>query len=383
MITEKSQQNLAPHQYEDEMSLIDIFRVLVERKYIIAFVAIISVVVSATYALTAPEVYKSNVYFTQPSMDDIKVLNIQSIQGNKSNQSIQRNQRNQDNQGNQGNQGNQDITNYTEIEVFDEFVKNMNSRLVQTDFIIKEIIPLIDDSSSKEINPGSYREYFEINTKDKKNMESSVSLRWNNAEESAELLNKYFAYVAKITRSTLTADVNYILQKIILGLESRIKFKVELAKQEKLDAIVRLEEEIKKSLVINLRKSTDLNKILTDKKLSDIVYNSDLLSLLISNTDELKARLRILKTRESNDAFIPSLRSDQKELGLLRKIKINPSLLTPITITQVASAPQSRIEPKKRLIVALGLVVGLVLGVFSALMWNFIKSVPKEQEKSF
>ena len=200
------------------MSLIDIFRVLVEQKYIIAFVAIISVVVSATYALTAPEVYKSNVYFTQPSMDDIKVLNIQSIQGNK------RNQRNQ---------GNQDITNYTEIEVFDEFVKNMNSRLVQTDFIIKEIIPLIDDSSSKEINPGSYREYFEINTKDKKNMESSVSLRWNNAEESAELLNKYFAYVAKITRSTLTADVNYILQKIILGLESRIKFKVELAKQEK------------------------------------------------------------------------------------------------------------------------------------------------------
>jgi len=144
MITEKSQQNLAPHQYEDEMSLIDIFRVLVERKYIIAFVAIISVVVSATYALTAPEVYKSNVYFTQPSMDDIKVLNIQSIPGN------------------------QDITNYTEIEVFDEFVKNMNSRLVQTDFIIKEIIPLIDDSSSKEINPGSYREYFEINTKDKK-----------------------------------------------------------------------------------------------------------------------------------------------------------------------------------------------------------------------
>ena len=368
MVSENIQQNLVPHQYEDEIRLIDMFKVLVNQKYIIAFVTVISVLVSVIYALTAPEVYKSDIYFTPPNKDNIQVLNIQIAKNN---------QNNQNNQNIQFIEEAQNITNYSTDDVFDEFIKNLNSRTVKIDFIIKEIIPLIGRSSPKEINPVSYLEIFEINIKDKKSLENSISLKWDNAEKSAELLSKYFEYVTKITISTLTNDVNHVLQKSILKLENLIQFKIELAKQKKIDEIVRLKEEIKKSSVISSRKNTDLNKIINDKKFSNIVYNSNMLSLLLSNTEELKAQLKILKSRESDDAFIPNLRSVQKELTLLREIKINPNLLTPITITQKAYVPQDRIAPNRRSIVIFGLGLGLMLGIFSAFITHFIKSIPK------
>ena len=67
--------------YEDEISLIDLWQVLVRQKKIIFGLTAIVTVGAVLYALSLPPVYKAKTSFLPPSESDIQILNVQGIQG--------------------------------------------------------------------------------------------------------------------------------------------------------------------------------------------------------------------------------------------------------------------------------------------------------------
>jgi LPS O-antigen subunit length determinant protein (WzzB/FepE family) len=87
-----------------------------------------------------------------------------------------------------------------------------------------------------------------------------------------------------------------------------------------------------------------------------------------------------LKSRKNDDPYIASLRDKESQLAYLKSISIDPKTLKTARLDQAAFPSKQRIKPKRKLIVGLGLVLGLVLGVFGAFFAHFLETQRKQQE---
>lgn len=87
----------------------------------------------------------------------------------------------------------------------------------------------------------------------------------------------------------------------------------------------------------------------------------------------IDAELSVLKNRQKDDPFIAGLRDIQEQVEYLKSIKIDPELVKVVRVDQSAQVPTSPIKPNKKLIVAVALVLGGMLGVFIALIRSAIK----------
>jgi chain length determinant protein (polysaccharide antigen chain regulator) len=63
----------------------------------------------------------------------------------------------------------------------------------------------------------------------------------------------------------------------------------------------------------------------------------------------------------------------QEKIAYLKDIKINPESVRVVRVDQIAEVPVSPVKPKKALIVAVAAVLGLMLGVFIALIRQAVK----------
>lgn len=88
---------------------------------------------------------------------------------------------------------------------------------------------------------------------------------------------------------------------------------------------------------------------------------------------EHNRKIEILQARENEDLFLTELAEHRKEISRLKNIKVNMDSLRLVRIDQSAIEPISPIKPKKSLIVALGVVLGGMLGVFAALIRSMIR----------
>lgn len=88
---------------------------------------------------------------------------------------------------------------------------------------------------------------------------------------------------------------------------------------------------------------------------------------------EHNRKIEILQARENEDLFLTELAEHRKEISRLKNIEVNMDSLRLVRIDQSAIEPISPIKPKKSLIVALGVVLGGMLGVFAALIRSMIR----------
>ncbi len=93
---------------------------------------------------------------------------------------------------------------------------------------------------------------------------------------------------------------------------------------------------------------------------------------LLENNREVE----ILKQRENDDLFLKDLALWREEAARLRALDVDVSKLKLVHIDQAAVEPSKPIKPKKLLILALGIVLGAMLGVFIALIRNIVRRKP-------
>ena len=88
-------------------------------------------------------------------------------------------------------------------------------------------------------------------------------------------------------------------------------------------------------------------------------------------------QVEILEKRQNEDLYLKDLAEWRQEAAQLKGIKFDTSRLQLVRLDQQALEPLAPVKPKKALIIALGGVVGLMMGVFVALMRNLLR--PKRQ----
>lgn len=87
-------------------------------------------------------------------------------------------------------------------------------------------------------------------------------------------------------------------------------------------------------------------------------------------------QIEVLNKRENEDLFLKDLAAWREEAARLRSLQVDASNLKLISIDQLAVEPLRPIKPKKALILALGLVLGGMLGLFIALIRNLVRRKP-------
>ncbi len=88
---------------------------------------------------------------------------------------------------------------------------------------------------------------------------------------------------------------------------------------------------------------------------------------------EHNRQVEILKSRENDDLFLAELAEQYKEISRLKGLKVNMDNLKMVSVDQLAVQPASPIKPKKTMIVAVGVVLGGMLGLFAALLRSAIR----------
>jgi LPS O-antigen subunit length determinant protein (WzzB/FepE family) len=88
---------------------------------------------------------------------------------------------------------------------------------------------------------------------------------------------------------------------------------------------------------------------------------------------ENNRQIQILQSRENEDLFLAELADKEKAIAHLNSLKLNMDTLSLVTLDQPATQPSRAIKPKKTLIVAIGLVLGGMLGIFAALLRSAIR----------
>ena len=331
---------------DDTIDLYELWITLWDKKWIVIGVTAVAALGSAIYALQQPAIYKSEAIILPPERADIRSLNIKG-----SGYSM------------------------TPEGVFEEFIKNLKSRVLQKKFITNYgLMEILAPERTPEMMDVEIYESFANMFIFADGEPASISIELQNPDVAAQWVNDYVKFMETETILRLLADVRNTITKQIVDIDYIMRSKRQMAKQRREDRIFKLEEASIIADKLGIKDWVDATSIIDNKHLTITTTNTP---VYLRGTKALKAEISILKNRLSDDPFISGLRDLQEKLALLRSIKIEVKGLHAVNIDQEAYPPTNRIRPKRRVIASIGTVVGLFLGIFLAF---FVSYVQKRKE---
>lgn len=314
--------------YEDEISLLDIWRVLVnQRKWI--FGITLAVTLSAVvYALSAPGVYKAEAIILPPDAADIIGSHIPALKS-VTGESVP------------------DLDGITAEAVFKEMVQNLNSRSLQRQFFEnhKSIVGTLAVSNikGKGGNPGSV----------------SVTMEGNDPEMLAKGVNDFIAVASEDTARFFLEAFKTEQELHKAEIRNKIEELRKNTRQQRLDRIMILEEAY---------------SIASKLGVSDYVAPFSDSPLYLRGTKALSAEIEVLRKRKNDDHFISELPELQNSLFRLEQEKVEASRFAAAKIDQPALPPTSPFKPDRKKIVVLAFIAGLMLSILVAFIANFIET---------
>ena len=416
---------------EDEISLADLWGVLVKRRKVLLAVTAVATVGAVLYALLATPVYRAEVVFLPPAANDIQALKVQV-------QNIE----------------DIDIDSISVESVYTLFEQNLNShpprRIIFDKMnLLEQFVSGKDQDPNHDVIFGEFNQTLSITSPKIKTGETSIqtitlAMEWEDPVLIAEIINRVAEEVERATKSEVLLDIQTRVNTRVTKLNQEIQRlrnstikrrqdeieRLEIAAAlerktisdktsslrskalgERLDRIASLKEasgiahslEIKDPIGYKLKKISDAtatkSQILTG--ISDNApqlyqrgyeaLDAEIISLSNRTVDDpfipelrgLQEKLKLLernreveqlKSRQNDDPFIEPLRDKQIELARLVSINIDPATVKTARLDQAAYAPEESINPNRKLIVVLGIMLGLMLGVFVAFFVNFLKN---------
>lgn len=345
---------------DDEISLIDLWRVLARRKLVILGVLLATITLAIVYLLVTPPVYRAEARLVAPDIGDIRGLQLGFV----------------------------DIKNYgidafNPVTVFSTFVRNFNSvshrRQFYAQYNLKRMY--IDDKTGDEIDENRlFEKRFSGNLKinlDEAGVAATGRFSYQDAKQAASLLNDYVKYINDQTVHELLNDIEAIVQTETRRLQQQLDSKLKVAAQERRDQITRYREALDIARELGIREPDDMALASQPTERSATAEETGV-PLYARGTDWLEAEVRALESRKSDLPFIEDGYELQGQLLYLQSFSINDEGLATVRVDAPAYPPYSPDKPNKRLTLILAAVIGLFLGVFLAFFAEFTNRARQE-----
>lgn len=329
------------HVVEDEISLMDLWGVIVRRKVLVLGVALVCLALSLVYAILASPVYKATAHLLPPMLSQLDGLESHKV---------------------------------TSDSAYKIFVQNVRSRALRRVYFDKN--KLLDKLVFHgHVNPNDVFEAFNrsfVVSGGKGAL--TVSFEGEDPSLAAQWVNGLVNMANRRSAQMLVADANASLKNKMQGVLDKISALRESFHQRQEDKEVRLKEGI------NLAEALGIKDFTTRSDNNSASNSGEGLPLYMMGYKALKAELKLLRQRKNDDAYIPGLRDLQEKLLLLKSIRFDPTLISSVRIDQPAQVPDHHIKPKRRLIIALGVFGGIVAGMFAAFLVDSVARARRQQE---
>ncbi|MBT5291368.1 MAG: hypothetical protein HOL30_05375, partial [Thiotrichales bacterium] len=413
---------------EDEINLIDLWKVLAKKKMTILGTTVLATIGAVIFALIQPPVYQAETAFLPPSESNVQALSVQGVSLDDTYIMFKKNL---------SSRAPRKVV-FEKLNLLDQLAPERD----ESTNVIAVFESFNESFSVSSPKPKKGESSTPLTTLSMKGQDPALIAEIVNrvAEESERMTKQELISNA---RAKIDARATYLKQSIALlraqtkqqrldeidklesinslnqsEIKDRLNSLVESTKQKRLDRIATLQEAaeiahslgIKEAIGFSLRKigeaqaqaqaKLDISKLgsqlynrgydaleaeittLTHRK-SDTPFSSEIRTLQKElKLLETNRKVEQLKNRKNDDPFIPSLREKEGELSRLTAIHIDPATISVAHLDQVAYPPESRIKPKRKLIVVLGFVLGLMLGIFGAFFSNFFENQRKEEEEA-
>lgn len=346
-----------------DMKLVDFLRILWKQKFLIGFTIALCVLSGIIYILCAKPLYEAVIYIAPPSQGDIAVLNV-----------------------GRSKEKNSPLVPYQLDEVYNYFTQELQAESTKRFFFNDVFLPAWKNEN-KSVNEGELYNLFtksltvkEINAgpfaKDNLLSKYVVGIKGHSPTQDAEWLKKYIAIANQKAIELVLND--FVRQKnaVVHELTHKIDYIREVANTQRLDRIQQLHEAIKVAQAVGAKKEiTTSNKIIAD---ASAVNNPSMMYL--RGSAALQAELNNLQNRESSDAFAPGelqLRETQTKLDFYKNISANADRIELFKLDGEIRAPELPIAPRKKIILLLSLLGGLLLGIALGLTRNVLSIIVK------
>lgn len=336
------QNNSSKINTSDEIDLIVLARELWAQKWLILCVTLLVTVGAAAFAFLSKPVYESKVFIMPPTQNDIAELNY-------------------------GRGDSTGLKPYSIKYVYGVFARNLQSESLRRELFNEIYLPSLDESQrtgpldrlyvrfSREViirGPGK-------DTPDR----FQVSVQGGDPARATTWAKIYVQRASEAAESELVKNVTTEASVNARNLEQQIVSLRETAQRVREDRIQQLREALKIAEAIGLT-----TPIINSSAAVDITVETGNKMDYQRGSKALAAEINALESRASDDAFISELRSLQMRYGFYRKLNVDPEGISVYRQDGSVEIPESPIKPNKRLIVVFGLIAGLMLGGFIALV---------------
>ncbi len=339
---------------EDEIDLIELAKALWSEKLIIVATTIAGTAIALVYALLSTPVYEAKATVLPPLLSDIAEYNAGRTESSSEENLLRP---------------------FTTDQVYAIFTRNLRSLSLRREFFQNVYIPSLPEG--ERVDPrdqlwAKFNELVSIKAPDKQRPELiEVAVQQGEPDLAAEWANLLVSKAAQASERDMQLNVSSELDTRVRSIERHIASLRSTAQQRREDRIAILKE----ALVVAKAVGMDSPQVTAGRTSS-----SDSLSEFIDGSltymrgaKAIEAEMKVLEARQSDDPFIEELRSLQEQLSFLKTIEVQPDNVSVFTLDNAAEVPDTPVKPKKVMIVALGLVLGGMLGVFVALVRVLIR----------
>ena len=347
---------------DDEINLVDLWLVMVKQwKWIAAFV-VVSVVASSVYLVLATPLYEAESILLGPDDRSIHAMNIPKI-------------------------NEIDISEEKE-RIYHGFLNNLKSRSLRWRFFMENNLFFVLSGEDRSSAESVFRRKFQDPLRIKEGARDEagfvfVTFQGKDRELIADWVNDFIQLAAGNTIDNYIDGVRAKIMNQKEMLHEQIRIEREIARQLRLDRLAMLAEQVAIARELNIISRDDAPLRSLESSNFGVAISTFDEPLYLRGVKDLTAEKEILAKREDDDPFIEGLRDKQIELDRLesglRKLESARADSSAFRLDQKAIPPEQPVHPKKRLVMALSLVLGCMLGVFAAFFRSFIASARRPQ----
>lgn len=189
-----------------------------------------------------------------------------------------------------------------------------------------------------------------------------ISIYANSQQAALDDLSHYLELLRRHSIDTLQDSNKSDIQLTIDNIQRTLKEQRAVARDERLDQISRLEEALQIARSANLQQPQFT--IVQPPEQDSLRPYIDGSALYARGIQALEAELSILSQRQNDDAHIKNLREYEAQLRLLQNMQMDvPASFLPYRLDGEIHVSDRPINPKKSLLLTLGLILGLVAGI--------------------
>ncbi len=333
----------------DEIDLFELFQNLWQHKLLIISITLAVTMLAAAFAFLSMPQYETKAGVLPPRMSDIAGYNL----GRKE----------------------AELDQFSAPYIYSLFKNNLLSVSLKRTFFQDHYLPVLDEDKSAGAQDKLWKDFnktLSVKAPDKNRPELyEVTVHYESPVLAAEWANLYIEMAAKKTEKEMRENAYSGVAAKVMVIEAQIDGLRITASKHREDRIIRLRD----ALVVAESVGLDAPQIVPGNTPSegDLAQFIDGNLLYMRGAKAIKAELKVLQERKGDDPFIGELRGLENKLDFLKRIQESEYDVSVFILDSNAEVPETPIKPKKSIIIAVGLIMGGMLGVFTALIRSMFK----------